>query len=212
LKTENHELESIMHVNLRRVLYLVAAVLIVLAFQSPARPQGSGSSRSSPPRATRPPTPEEFYTTFWQHIVRQDAPFTKWRSLTGKEGPVVDSPHGAFVRIYANKAASDSPNALPMGAVIVADNYDKDKKRTDITVMYRVKGTDPKHNDWYWFKYLPDGSIARTSEKEGKKAIAGKVTMCIDCHSRAGGSDFVFSNDEEKPNEKSPDKKIPDEK
>lgn len=197
-----------MHVNPRRVFCLVAAVLIMVSFESAARPQGSGSSRASPSRATRPPTPEEFYATFWQHIVRQDAPFTKWGSLPGKEGwNEGKNPHGDFVRVYANKAAAESPNALPLGAVIVADNYDKDKKRTDITVMYRVKGTDPQHNDWYWLKYLPDGSIARGSEKEGKKAIAGKVTMCIVCHSRAGGSDLVFSNDPPPEENAAPDQK-----
>ena len=67
----------------------------------------------------------------------------------------------------------------------------------DITVMYRSKGADPQHGDWYWLKYLPDGSIARTPEKEGKKAIAGKVASCIECHSKAGGKDLVYSNDPE---------------
>jgi hypothetical protein len=27
--------------------------------------------------------------------------------------------------------------------------------------------------------------------------MAGKVASCIDCHAKAGGSDFVFSNDAE---------------
>jgi len=61
--------------------------------------------------------------------------------------------------------------------------------------MYRSKGADPQHNDWYWLKYLPNGSIARTSEKEGKKPIAGKVASCIDCHSKAAGKDLAYSND-----------------
>ena len=43
----------------------------------------------------------------------------------------------------------------------------------------------------------PDGSIARTSDKEGKKPIAGVVASCIDCHSKAGGRDLVYSNDPE---------------
>ena len=38
---------------------LAAAAVMVLIVQSPARPQGSGSSRAAPPRETRPPTPEE---------------------------------------------------------------------------------------------------------------------------------------------------------
>lgn len=159
--------------------------------------EGSGSSRASPPRATRPMTPDEFYTAFWKHIARQDSPYTKWGSLPGKEGLREGrSPHGDFMQTYANKAAIDSPDALPYGAIVVSENYEKDKKTLKgITVMYRVKGTDPQHNDWYWLKYLPNGAIARTSEKEGKKPIAGKVASCAECHSKAGGKDFVFSND-----------------
>jgi hypothetical protein len=128
------------------------------------------------------------------------------------------SPHGDFTRSYLNKTAASAPDKPPEGAIIVTENYAGDQKTlTDITVMYRSKGSDPKHNDWYWLKYRPDGSIARTSEKEGKKAIAGKVESCIDCHSRAGGADYVYSNDEKRADENAsdetaPDKKSPDEK
>jgi hypothetical protein len=142
-------------------------------------------------------TPDEFYAAFWKHIIRQESPYTKWGSPKGKEGlREGQSPHGDFVRMYANKAAIDSPSALPYGAILVTENYEQDKRTLkDITVMYRVKGTDPKHNDWYWLKYLPNGTIARTPEKEGKKAIAGRVASCIECHSKAGGNDLVHAND-----------------
>lgn len=178
---------------------LIGCAVILLSRQfAPA--QGSGSSRTSPPRATRPPTPEEFYQNFWNHLIRKESPYTKWGSLPKKEGlREAKSPHGEFVRTTGNKTAADNPGTLPYGSIIVTENYGEDQKTlNDITVMYRVQGTDPQHGDWYWLKYLPDGSIARTSEKEGKKAIAGKVASCIECHSKAGGRDLVFSND---PNE-----------
>ncbi len=175
---------------------IACAVFLMSRTQTGAQ-EGSGSSRASPPRATRPMTPDEFYAAFWKHIARQDSPYTKWGSPKGKEGlREGQSPHGDLVKTFANKAATDSPDALPYGAIIVAENYAKDKTTLkDITVMYRVKGADPKHNDWYWLKYLPNGTIARTPEKEGKKPIAGKVAACAECHSKAGGSDYVFAND-----------------
>jgi hypothetical protein len=203
-----------MRMNVVNSLCVTGAALIVLSFQSPARPQGSGSSRAAPPRATRPPTPDEFYQSFWKHLTRKESPYQKWAGFAGKEGlQKGESPHGEFTRTYINKAAAGAPEKLAEGAIIVTENYADDQKTlADITVMYRYKGSDPKHNDWYWLKYRPDGSIARTSEKEGKKAIAGKVTSCIDCHTRAGGSDFVFSNDEPEPEPKNPDEKAPDDK
>ena len=186
------------------ILCLGAAALIIGSLQSPARPQGSGSSRAAPPRATRPPTPEEFYQSFWKYLNKQDAPYKKWGSLPGKSGVRAGTEsHGESMQTFANKTAIDKADTLPYGSILVTENYDQDKKLKDITVMYRSKGADPQHGDWYWLKYLPDGSIARTSEKEGKKAIAGKVSSCIECHSKAVGRDLVFSNDpEEKADEK----------
>jgi len=183
--------------------FLVAGCAVLFLRQSTLAQEGSGSSRASPPRATRPMTPDEFYQAFWKFINKQDAPYKKWGALPGKKG-LRDSkePHGDSIQTFANKIATDSPATLPYGSILVTENYDKDKKLTDITVMYRSKGSDPQHGDWYWLKYLPNGSIARTAEKE-KKAIAGKVASCIDCHSKAAGRDLVYSNDpEEKADEK----------
>lgn len=182
------------------ILGMTVGIGILAAIQSTAWPQGSGSSRSAPERATRPPTPDEFYASFWKHLNKPEIPYKKWESLPGKkqlrEGAVL---HGVFVRTYANKTAAGDPKALPYGSILVTENYEKDKKTLrDITVMYRSKGTDPQHGDWYWLKYLPDGTIARTPEKEGKKAIAGKVSSCIECHAKARGKDLVYSNDPEK--------------
>jgi hypothetical protein len=179
---------------------LVIAWAALIAHRDSASAQeGSGSSRASPQRTTRPMTPDEFYQSFWKHLHKQENPYSKWGSLPGKgelrEG---ESPHGEFVRHYANKAATDNPKGLPYGSILVTENYDADKKTLkDVTVMYRSKGADPQHGDWYWLKYQPDGSIARTPEKEGKKAIAGKVASCIECHSKAAGRDLVYSNDAE---------------
>jgi hypothetical protein len=215
----NHPGDKPMQTSTAKSLCLAGATLVVLSFQSPARPQGSGSSRAAPPRATRPPTPEEFYQSFWKHLNRKESPYTQWSGFAGKEGMQKgESPHGTFTKTFINKTAADDPQKLPYGAILVTENYaDDEKTLQNITVMYRYKGSDPKHNDWYWLKYQPDGTIARTPEKEGKKAIAGKVASCIDCHTRAGGADFVFSNDEKAEeektgDEKSPDKELPDEK
>lgn len=179
------------------ILGIATCIGWLAVFQSTAWPQGSGSSRSAPERATRPPTPDEFYASFWKYLNKPESPYKKWDSLPGKQDLRSGAaPHGAFLRAYANKTALGDPKTLPYGSILVTENYDKDKTTLrDITVMYRTKGSDPQHGDWYWLTYLPDGSIARTPEKEGKKAIAGKVASCIECHSKAAGKDLVYSND-----------------
>jgi len=186
-----------MRAHLVKPLSLAGGVAILLWLTSPAQPQGSGSSRVDPPRATRPPTPEEFQESFWKYLNRKDAPYTKWATIPadGEMRPG-ETPHGKFTKTYANKVAAEDLKTLPHGAILVMENYAEDhKKLEDITIMYRVKGTDPGHYDWYWLKYLPNGTVARTPEKEGKKPIAGKVASCIECHSKAGGKELTFSND-----------------
>jgi hypothetical protein len=179
------------------VLFLCVALstaCLMPSSRSLAWAQGSGSSRAAPPRATRPPTPEEFYDSFWRHLVKKDAAYNTWSEFQReKADDAIENPHGTVSKTYANKVAATDPTKLPIGSVLVREDYDSKKKRVSISVMYRVKNYDPAHNDWYWMSFLENGSISRTPEKDGRKPLAGKVTSCIDCHAKAPGKDFVFS-------------------
>jgi len=66
-----------------------------------------------------------------------------------------------------------------------------------VTVMFRrAEGFDPDNADWFWVKYLPDGSLDKNPK--GMR-LAGKVAKgadkgCIACHAGAG-DDMVFTSD-----------------
>jgi hypothetical protein len=78
--------------------------------------------------------------------------------------------------------------------MIVKENFGPDGTTVmAVTIMYRTKSFDPEHGDWYWAKYDPDGQVSRMNGM----AVAGKVSMCMECHGHASaaGSDFAFSND-----------------
>ena len=192
------------------VLTLVTTISLTLVLyrHKAVAQEGSGSSRAAPQRVIRPPTPEEFYQTFWAFVTKPESSYKKWGALPTKQDlHEAPEPHGEFVRIFANKTAVEKPDSVPLGSILIMESYGKDKKKLkEVTVMYRSKGVDAQHNDWYWLKYMPDGSIARTSDKDGKKPMAGKVAACIECHAKAGGKDYVYSNDPvEKPEEKPED-------
>ncbi|MCB1809044.1 MAG: hypothetical protein KDJ99_28985, partial [Candidatus Competibacteraceae bacterium] len=61
--------------------------------------------------------------------------------------------------------------------------------------MYQRPGYDPDNNDWFWARYLPDGSLDKNAEGI---ALAGRVAKadppggCIACHTAAPGGDLVF--------------------
>jgi hypothetical protein len=87
---------------------------------------------------------------------------------------------------YVNNAAMDSirkKTAFAEGSIIVKENYMSDKKLAALTVMYKVKGFNPEAGDWFWLKVMPDGMI------EG----SGRMSMCIQCHTEAKATDFLFT-------------------
>lgn len=66
-----------------------------------------------------------------------------------------------------------------------------------VTVIYKRPGYDPDNSNWFWAKYLPDGSL--DTNPKGMK-LAGKVAKgmsqgCIACHTGAPGGDMVFTSD-----------------
>jgi len=81
-------------------------------------------------------------------------------------------------------AAEDkAKKGLQDGAIIVKENYMPDKMLAAVTVMYKVKGYNPGAADIFWMKYLPDGKIE----------ASGKVDMCIGCHAKVKGNDYLYT-------------------
>lgn len=113
-------------------------------------------------------------------------PGTKDEFFPGK------SPHGAHLKVYVNRRVAKDPDDPPHKSIIVKENYTPEKKLAAVTVMYRVENYDADNKDWYWVKYMPDGTVAKMNDMK----LAGKVKGCINCHSSAKGDDYIFMNDE----------------
>ena len=114
-------------------------------------------------------------------------------------------PHGMMLETFYTKATIDGHT----GEMIVKRNFgpagvdadtvlmDPSKHLGAITVMFRrEKGFDPEDKDWFWVKFLPDGSLDKNPKG---MQLAGKVAKgadkgCIACHSGADGGDFVFTS------------------
>ena len=125
---------------------------------------------------------------FWTYITKTN-PYTKWQNWPGYKGIYPGkSPHGAYLKLYANpialKAAHEG-KPMPDGAIIVKENYGKDKKTLmAVTPMYKVKGYNPDAGDWFWAKY----------DAKGKIQAAGKPKGCIACHGVQKNNDWLFTN------------------
>jgi len=132
-----------------------------------------------------------FAKVLWDSLQAKD--YRQWAPLPRHSADMYPgkSPHGAFLKLYGNRTAVSHSRTLPYGSIIVKENFKPDKSLAAVTVMYRIKGFDPTHHDWYWVKYMPNGAVA----KKGTMQAAGKVGTCIGCHAQAKGNDWTFSND-----------------
>lgn len=96
------------------------------------------------------------------------------------------------------------------GVAIVKRNYGGDNASTGsvatdpnafleaVTVMYkRERGYDTDNDDWFWVKYLADGTLDKNPAgmQLAGRVAKGKPTGCIACHTAAPGGDMVFNHD-----------------
>ncbi len=159
---------------MKKLLMAVFAITGVLIFAASL----SGAGHNLPPADAE---------GFWTYITETN-PYTGWGYWPGHYGIYPGkSPHGAYLKVYANgtalKAAREG-RSMPYGAIIVKENYGKDKKTLmAVTPMYKVRDYNPQAGDWFWGKYGPDGKVM----------AAGKPKGCIQCHGVQKDKGWIFT-------------------
>ncbi|MCW8193853.1 cytochrome P460 family protein [Proteobacteria bacterium 005FR1] len=123
--------------------------------------------------------PEPEAEAVWSYLQQQN--YEQWPFWPGKEGFYEGTrPHGAQLKTYVNETALDAlkdfDGDMPAGSIIVKENYTPQKDLAAVTVMYQAgEGYNADHNNWFWLKRLPDGTVE----------AAGKVDSCQACHQSA---------------------------
>lgn len=138
--------------------------------------------------ASEEPKPKADGKELYNYITKENS-YQNWKLWPGKGKLYAGAePHGALLTTYvtdnAFSAIEGKQGSMPYGSIIVKENYMPDKTLAAITVMYKVKGYDAEHNDWFWLKYSPDGKID----------AEGKVDMCYGCHGAKKDNDYVFTS------------------
>jgi hypothetical protein len=111
-----------------------------------------------------------------------------------------NAPHGAVVETTSKSISVNRHR----GAVHVKRNYGgtpaeaagmRNQSLMAITVMFqREDGYDSDNNNWFWAKYMPDGTLDKGPKD---MPLAGRVAKgmnmgCISCHANAPGNDYLF--------------------
>lgn len=155
----------------------------------------------------------------------QDAPFGNaedvdyaaqlWETMAGRglvgEGAVMAlpyegvEPHGLMLETFYTTAEIDGHE----GALVVKRNYGPEGVSADevlgdpaghlaaVTIMFqRAEGYDDETGNWFYAKYLPDGSLDRNPNDMALAGLVGKGADagCIACHSGAA-PDYLFTTD-----------------
>lgn len=135
--------------------------------------------------------PEATAEAVWAFLEAADFRNT-WELWPGKGEKYEGSePHGALLTTYVNapalQAVSDLAGEMPVGSVVVKDNFMPDGMLGATTVMYKVEGYNPEASDWWWAKFMPDGSV----DMDGM--AQGRVEMCIGCHAGGADNDYLMT-------------------
>lgn len=112
-------------------------------------------------------------------------------------------PHGFVLETFYTKTTIDGHtgdlvikrNYGPEGVSVEEVQDDAAKHLAAITVMFkREDGYDSDNKNWFWAKYLPDGSLDKNPagmELAGRVAKGNEEAGCISCH--IAEDDYLFT-------------------
>lgn len=130
-------------------------------------------------------TPELLYAA-----ITEDDPYSSWESWPGYEGKHTGfSQHGDDHIIYINEIIADAlpleSAEIPVGGIIVKENFSDAEGLIALTVMVKLEGFDEESGNWYWGKFtLQDG-----------EKVCGKIEDCISCHVSMKQNDYLMVYD-----------------
>ena len=136
-----------------------------------------------------PQLPDTTGNAFWSYL--QEIEYQEeWELWPGKgEKYKGGEPHGALFTTYLNSVALEAlkgkTGSMPNGAIIVKENYTADGAFELVTVMYKVRGYNPDHNDWFWAKVSASGEVL----------AEGQLAGCQACHGARKDNDYVLTAD-----------------
>lgn len=90
----------------------------------------------------------------------------------------------------AKRALDGGAEQMPPGAMIVKENYMPDSTLAAVTVMYKVRGYNAGHNDWFFTKHLPGGELDTMPKG---MPMEGRVPGCQNCHGGQRENDYIFT-------------------
>ncbi|EKV27373.1 hypothetical protein C882_1875 [Caenispirillum salinarum AK4] len=172
------------------------AAAVALAF-------GAGAATAADDTPFGGPESQEYAATLWQALTEERLAGDNAIDGVPYRGT---EPHGAMLETFFTTMTVDGHTGMvavkrnygPAGVEQSAVQGNRAEHLGAVTVMFqREDGYDPDNMNWFWAKYLPDGSL---DTNPAGMQLAGRVAKgadqgCIACHSAAPGGDYLYVTD-----------------
>ena len=167
-------------------LVLLVTAGAVMDLDAPAEP--------IPASVTMTADPDTTGAAIWAHIQEEDYQ-DSWELWPGLgELYQGNPPHGALLTTYVNEVVLRALNAgqtnMPAEAIVIKENYMPNRELAAVTVMYKRRGYNGDHNDWFFAKFLPDGTL---DQMPNGMAMEGRLPGCQACHIAKRDADYLYS-------------------
>jgi len=150
-------------------------------------PPANADAPAAPAANQQETSPDTTAAALWAFL-EEEAYRDNWQLWPGKDRLYTGTePHGMLLTTYTNRTAYDALMAgqvadLPAGSIIVKENWMPDSTYDAATVMYKVDGYNPDHQDWLFAKF----------NAAGAPDAFGRAPMCQACHAGAE-SGYVYT-------------------
>jgi Cytochrome P460 len=154
------------------LLVLGAFSMVGFAFGS-----GTGPEPSSTPSARAP----------YPGVPAYIAGYKRWHKLNRKPIRGGSPAHGGTKNVYVSKPLRAGHKRYAAGTIIVKEAVNPGESFVHlIAVSRKIKGFNPRHNDWQMIEWSRASASARFSE-------VARGQICYSCHVGARSRDYVWT-------------------
>jgi Cytochrome P460 len=113
--------------------------------------------------------------------------YKRWQKLNRKPVRGGSPAHGGTKNVYVSKPLRAGQKRYAVGTIIVKEAVNPGERFVRlIAVSRKIKGFNPRHNDWQMIEWTRDSASARFSE-------VARGQVCYSCHVGARSRDYVWT-------------------
>jgi hypothetical protein len=113
--------------------------------------------------------------------------YKRWQKLNRRPIRGGSAAHGGTKNVYVSKPRRAGQKRYPVGTIIVKEAVNPGQRFVHlIAVSRKIKGFNPRHNDWQMIEWTRSSASARFTE-------VARGQICYSCHVGARSRDYVWT-------------------